>query len=377
MKINSRNFKSKLDKCDQRSEGCDYLQLSVKEELDFEGFFELLDNDNSSIAHIEWENHVYTLSIDFSKKHRSILISVAVEDISFPIMKISQFNKWGWCISTMYSIHVLWTAFRLIEIWSITCLDDMISDVFIDDIEAVTSANITRIDYKFDLFYKNKTMIPKHKTLIEARKWTSRSKYSMDKEDLAIHQETIDTIMNWWEITYHQTREDYDDETCNWWSIWKRNTKTLRVRCYEKLIDCVAKGKFWLYDDYFQFQSVYRLEWEFRNYFCKNEDWLFYKLKDLESLIDKCRGRFSVWKHKSSYLYYPKGLSMKSSESIKRYVKSFQNRWYNLYENNMNATHLHIEWLLERGVDPLMLATLVDEERIWLDSVLSFKTGYR
>jgi len=92
MKINKRRLEYQLDKCSERTNQSDFLQLSVYEELGFERYYTLLDNDNSSFATISDDDFVYTLSIDYSKKHKTILIIISIDDISYPVVKITKYK---------------------------------------------------------------------------------------------------------------------------------------------------------------------------------------------------------------------------------------------------------------------------------------------
>gem|GEM_PF-6456785 len=68
--------------------------------------------------------------------------------------------------------------------------------MFYEDIDTISNASITRIDYKLDMFYKDKTLIPPHRYLIDTRKGTSKTNYTMRKEDIMLHDATVSKIQN-------------------------------------------------------------------------------------------------------------------------------------------------------------------------------------
>lgn len=102
---------------------------------------------------------------------------------------------------------------------------------------------------------------------------------------------------------------------------------------YDKIIDSVAKNKTMLYDDYFEYANVFRLESEFRTKFNKYEnqiskiktELLPYTYWSLEELKEKCRRYYwlSLDQREAKVYQYKENKKIESYE-----IRNFNDFWW-------------------------------------------------
>lgn len=65
-----------------------------------------------------------------------------------------------------YTIDIYGTTFRLIEIWVIRSLDELLQDFFKEDYETLLQCRLSRADYNLDLFSHKKLPLPTTKLVL-------------------------------------------------------------------------------------------------------------------------------------------------------------------------------------------------------------------
>jgi hypothetical protein len=162
-----------------------------------------------------------------------------------------------------------------------------------DDLDILQLGNITRLDYKIDLFYKEKALIPYYSNLLKIRK---NSKLHLK----------------------HVKEEIRKGEELQSWAYGSKSAKRVFLRVYDKLADTEAKGKYVLYSDYFNFASVYRIEFELLNHFCKG-----FKYKDYLQLVEKFWNSINLKYLGKVFYEYNREPDLEKVEQRIRYFKDF------------------------------------------------------
>ena len=276
MKINNFCIEKLIHDSDQFSHWTDHLTLNLKAKIDkLHDILSVLDFDNSNTKYeeIDWYPITYVKSI--SRNGVFINVSIWINGVPYPIFQYLEYpEKKKIHFNSEWSFSFYSTYFRLLERGD---LDLSFEKVFFgDSYNLVKQFPISRIDYKCDFFFKGDYPFPDKDSLVGSRSDTRFTVYSTDKL-----KSGKSIIIN---KTHFKNR-------VTGWDLWSRWNKSVYLRMYDKLIDSKVKGKEFLYDDYFLFKNVYRLEWEFRTKFNKNLDsikedspltYMFHKLVEIE-----------------------------------------------------------------------------------------------
>lgn len=352
MKINSLYLQNLLRTADCYNHWPDYFSLTTKDVLEFWHYFDLLNKSNTPTAHIQWELFTYTLQKDARSKMSTIWINIAIEDIPYGIVKVIDFRQNSWIIKSNFSVIIPWTLFRLAEIWEISCIFDVLFDVFSkEDMQSITFWNVTRLDYKIDLMFdKEARSIPKSKKLISTKLDPKSQIFSITEADHRDYMKIASSLREWWKLTYENIRELSDGEYATWWSIGSKKTKRQMTRCYEKKLDVLSKWKRWLYQDYFNYWTVRRIETEFHDNFLKRDPKNRIIWECYNELLEKAQSFFWLNKarEKRKYFYAP---NPKLDSVNIRYKRNYCRRWEKIRRNWENSFLILKDYLLEKWYD--------------------------
>ena len=312
----------------QFSHWVDHLSLNLRTKIPkLSSILSLLDTDNSNfkIEIIQWYTVNYTKSL--SRNGAYINISISIRDVPYTIFQYLEypekkkkiFNS-EWCL-TFYS-----TYFRLHERNDLNLSFE--KAFFGESYDIINASPISRMDYRLDFFFEGGYPFPDKDFIVKMRKDTAYTLYETHqlKERKKLSKNA--TYSKKWVIT--------------WRTLWSKSNKSVFLRMYDKLLDCKEKWKVALYDDYFTYQNVYRLEGEFRTKFNKNtlnafsgvpRNFTYSEFHDLEI---KCMSYFwlvDLWLNKFIYQYKEN----KNRDNIDyRYFKDFWGRacklalqWFN------------------------------------------------
>lgn len=323
-------LKEQLRKADVLRSGCDYLRLNFKNPIPFfDRILEQINTTNTNFVNIDG----LTYEKLFLSSWPCLKVSTVSQEQAIPIFLFNLF--WNWFSKNWYwRLDFYGMFFRMFELGEL--LGDPIARVkwFLQD---KTSENplVTRYDFCYDLFYKNKTPLPK------------RQKFF--KKDLLTWDEKINKKTKHYEIWAWNTRES--------WSLGSKSNKRYVIRMYDKVLDVSSKGKQWFYWDYFWYESVHRFEVQFGSHFCKP-----HTLEYLDVLVSKINVFFDVkqdfydglmfYQYNSSYdindfnrLFFTKTFIGKA----KKFINSGINPYMVLFDyfKDNEARYIHFPMCLE------------------------------
>jgi len=307
-------IKNAIKNSDNYSSDLDYLRLKIdfvnKWIIQyFYSIVKMLDTDNSNFAILSdfWVDITYTkcqLNLWYW-----LIASVSYFWVSVPIFIIVEYSNKTF-LNAWWKIDYYGSFYRLKDIWFLD------SYLFWD---LISSCVITRIDYRIDFFNKSKDFVLSYEPFVVYKK----SKVETHKTD--------------WYI--------------NSWRIWNKNNRAVIVRGYDKKLDISVKWKFRLFWDYQDFQSVFRLEYEFWYKFCCQ-----YSFSDLDKLVSKAKTRAWLsdefkWKYLIAYEKIDLSDEFKRTRYCKvmsSYIKNALMNWINVYD--FVGVELEKMWISEEEI---------------------------
>lgn len=288
--------------------GIDYLRFNFMKSVPYlDRILNKLDYDNSNFAYDEDNDFNYT-KFKLSTGP-ALMISCSYDNKSVPIWMYNIFENW--IKKSVYSrLDFYGSYFRLEELgffplgWYNSFIDDLTSEI----------PSITRIDYCVDLFYNSDEILFKPKQ-VAPNCLSSEIKYR------------VDTISKWKETQS--------------WSIGSKSSKRNVLRMYDKLADLDSKQKFFLYQDYLEYKSVHRIEFQFGPNFTR---WFF--LDNLDILIQKITDKFNVSKVAFNGPMFYKYSSNHEINDYSRlfYTKQFTGRAEKFFYSNINPYRLLLQY---------------------------------
>jgi hypothetical protein len=317
MKLKTEYLKKLINNTEKISFWVDYLRIKINDikskliKLN-KSLSRTIDYDNSNIITFDcfwydltaqkirlsnWTWLIYTYSYFWV----SIPIFIIIE---YDTRNKELFNSWG-------KLDFYWQYFRLFELW------EFWENYFFN--EYIQKEEITRIDFRIDFFnYKNKII---DKDVIKSRKNSRLQTYTT----------------NWY---------------INSWKYWNSINKTVVVRWYDKKLDITKKWKLRLYWDYFDYENIFRLEWEFLNQFCRS-----YNMSKLDLLLSKCKKYIWLEKYDWEKYFTPyrkldlsnEFEKMKYCRVMQSYIKEALKNWVDVY-NYIDKSLLWI-WFNEEDVE--------------------------
>ena len=315
--IRMKEFNKVIKEADEVTTWIDYLRISLDAPLTyFEEILDQLDYDNSNL-YVDTQYWITWTKFRLSFGP-CILWSTVYDWVSFPIILYNKFDENRQSVYKSYwKIDLYGAYWRMVELWYLEpdLVEKLIKSKDPDEIDILQLWNITRLDYKIDLFYRKKTTIPHYSNLLKLRK-NSKLWLKHVKEE----------VKRWEELQS--------------WAYWSKQAKRVFLRVYDKLADTESKWKYVLYADYFNFESVYRIEFELLNHFCKG-----FKYKDYLDLVEKFWNSIQLkylWKVFYEYNQEP---DFEKIEQRIRYFKDFIGRWERIAERWFNPFLILYKWL--------------------------------
>lgn len=235
--LESIKIKDIAKKFDRIWTGCDYLRLSYKDKSDLvEYYIENLDTDNSNFATdtICWID--FTVQKWYCLIWTTLTYSCSYNDISVPCFQFVKFDeKTSYHFKGYWKLDFYWSFFRLLDIWFFDkSIFIKIKNLFSED-----NPKVTRFDYRIDFFSYSEKKVPS----------------------------AVDIL---WYIHTQSNCIDYKKWTViTDWICWSKKNWRYAIRYYDKLEDTNKKTKVFLYQDYYKFKSVHRLEFEFQRNFLR------------------------------------------------------------------------------------------------------------
>lgn len=232
------NIKKIIRRYEEYSTGLDYLRVSIPYSSEWVKHIENLksikssiNTTNSNFRVIYFKEHKVTFLRSSSLWNDTLSAILSYKWISVPILFFCEYmENRAQMFKSLGKIEVMGSFFRLIEIGYIQKNSELmqwVRDLF-------RGNKITRLDYRIDLFSKKEKKMININDVVKIGKRDKWQPYYIGKKSTG-------------------------------WTIWQRKHKRKLVRCYDKLIDTTEKWKFELYDDYFAYKTVHRIEYELLN----------------------------------------------------------------------------------------------------------------
>lgn len=256
--LESIDIKKYWEKFDTIWVGCDYLRLSYIHWSEFiEEKLSLLDCDNSNFGTCTFDDVVFTFQKLPTPLWMWLIFTCSYNDVSVPVFEYVKFNENTSFLTWRYwKLDFYGAFFRLWEIWYFDS-DSMLSLIcFYINSE---DPRITRYDYRVDYFSRfNSVPVESWKRLLDMR------------SDSKVYSDCV------WDVLTN-------------WLVWKKDTGTYCIRLYNKLLDTDIKDKLFIYQDFFNYKTVQRLEFEFQRNFLKwftLDDYFDWSIKNkIESIL--------------------------------------------------------------------------------------------
>lgn len=301
--LTNLNIVKTIHKFDKWWSGCDYLRLCYKNESEFiEDSINFVDSDNSNFFTREIWGEIFTIQKWFCTLGVSLTFSISYNDISTPVAQFVKYNDHNsWLFKSYWKFDFYWSLFRLIDIWYLQKSIILLLKVLISEEDPI----VTRYDYRLDFFSMKKFKIPEIEEF---------AKY--------LHtQSNTDEHRVWNELTNRL--------------IWSKTSWKYAIRYYDKLLDTDKKEKVFLYQDYFIYNSVHRLEFEFQANFLK-----WYKFYDFYDWVIEQRIEIILWLSEKLFngaLYYQYQSDYTIQDKDKaRYLKRYSTSSVRLAKNWIN-----------------------------------------
>lgn len=308
--LNQLSIDKYIKKFDKFWYGCDYLRCNYKNSVEFvENYSFLLDTDNSNFATIDIWDISFTIIKWYTPNWLRLDFSCSFNDVVVPCFQFVKFNESSsYIFKSYWKLDFYGSMFRLLDIWFFE--PRIFKDVI--DLFGSENPNITRFDFKIDFFkYFEDVEIPRVK-------WFFHYLHSKSK--------FIEYYEDWWDVLTDWTLWKSPDKEDNW---------RYNIRYYNKLIDTNKKNKCFLYQDYFNYKSVHRLEIEFLRNFLK-----WYKFTDFYEWYIHYKIIWVLWINKSLYswnLFYQYDRDYRITDKNKiTYLKKFSSSVVRLSKNWIN-----------------------------------------
>jgi len=252
---------------DKWSSGYDWLRVKIIDNLDLANFGDwlekvtLADYDNSNFVNFYYLDHIITFVRLQSWKGTMYIWSISFRDLAVPICVLETFSKYQQEFTGQVGGFVLYGSFfRLVDIWYIKNISWWLKESIY---KKINELYISRVDYRFDFFTNDKNKkLPTPWNVINVR---ANTRIFYDTNGKITRKKQI------WDITG--------------WRAWSKSAKRILTRAYDKLLDSDKKGKRTLYADYFEWEKVHRIEYEFLNSYTSD-----FRVIDMEKLKTKIFG---------------------------------------------------------------------------------------
>lgn len=301
--------------------GIDYLRLNFRESVPYlDKILDRLDWDNSNFYIDEVEDFTYTKV--FTTSWPAIICSLVYNDLPIPFFMYNRFyesskgfTQWVYARLDFYGSYFRLEEIGVLPLW---WRENFVYDISKED------PTITRIDYCVDLFYKKLK-----KSLIDPEDLLPilKNPIRYENNEPIYHKIFSFTNKYWW---------------LGSWSVWKNWYKRVTFRMYDKLEDSSVKWKYFLYDDYFNWKSVHRMELQFWPSFTR-----WFTVSTFDLLLDKVWSIFQVSKVGFDWpLFYNYSWIDDITEFNQlHYTKQYVGRWRRFFESWINPYIILYKWL--------------------------------
>lgn len=235
--LQNLDIKNTIYKFDKWWCGCDYLRLCYRHQSDYiEDKILLFDCDNSNFWTQDLWDFTFTIQKIYCTLWIALTYSVSYNDIVVPCFQFVKYNENSrFLFNSYWKLDIYWSMFRLIDMWFFNKSIFLLIKAMISD----EDPKITRFDYRLDFFSMKNLNVPDVQSFVKYKHTQSK----------------IIEYKTWWEI--------------NDWFIGSKKNWRYAIRYYDKLLDTDKKQKVFLYQDYFIYNTVHRLEFEFQSNFLK------------------------------------------------------------------------------------------------------------
>ena len=302
--LQNLHIKDTIYKFDKWGCWCDYLRLNFKDSSDFiEDYINLVDVDNSNFCTIDIDWIVFTIQKILCKTWIWLFFCCSFNDVSVPCFEFVKFNwNTAYQFKSYWKLDFYWSMFRLVDIWFFN------ESIFltIKDLISSENAKITRFDYRIDFF-----------SCFKEHKIPTRDEFLWYKHSQSLYK------------PYYQWDVLID------WYVWSKKNWRYAIRYYDKLLDSDNKSKIFLYQDYFNYKCVHRLEFEFQRNFLK-----WYSFYDFYDWLIQNRIESILWLSNDLFiwnLFYKYDKDYRITEKNKtQYLKRYSTSSVRLAKNWIN-----------------------------------------
>lgn len=301
--LQNLNIINTIRKFDKWGAWCDYLRLCYKNESDFiEESIDLVDTDNSNFFTREVWGQCFTIQKWFCTLGVSLTFFISYNDIVVPVAQFVKYNEnASFLFNCYWKFDFYGSFFRLVDMWYLEKSLFLLLKVLISE----ENPKITRYDYRLDFFSMKNIKVPEIKEFV---------KYVHTQSKTDEHREGM-------ELTN--------------WIVGSKNNWRYAIRYYDKLLDTDKKEKVFLYQDYFMYNTVHRLEFEFQPNFLK---WYtFYDFYDwvIEQRINIILGLSEKMFWGPLFYQYVEDYRIKEKDKS-RYLKRYSSSSIRLAKNGIN-----------------------------------------
>lgn len=340
MKTNVPYVTKKREICTSYNHWIDFLSIWIYQPLSIWNNLNL-DSNNSNYSHINWEYFTYTQTLSITSTTVDLYFSLSIDDISYPIGVLKKdINPNPLAKGYLWKLQLFGTLFRLFEMNLIPWIYEVVHDIFWnEDFLVLWEGVLSRMDYKVDFMFKSYQPLFNPELVLQwklGRYSSYKNYYKTDENWLTLTEakKAISKIESHDDDNLRLSRFVHDGKE-NGRICWSPKNKTLLVRCYNKLLDCIQKNKIYLYSDYFWYESVYRLEAEFKTKTLKNSKGESLTFNDLDECELLWTSFFWIERTRKKYVYQQNNevltITPKYYNETKRRLVNIHNNWNNLY----------------------------------------------
>lgn len=330
----------------------DYVKIAYKNTSLFcEKYAKLFISDNSDTWLYEFEWYTFSINHFRANLWPWFKLFVSYNNIPVEFCTIIKYTKGLKSLDgkIKYTVEFKWQYFRLETMWY---FEKWFYTKFLEDTFEWEDWNIIRVDRTID-FMQKKSSSDKQLYIISPLQLLGKS---WIRDNATSHQyqkwKAMKTFWNGWE---NLEKVDYWN-----WYYGSRKGKRVMLRVYDKQKDIgrnTWKWKELLYIDYLKMKRVIRVEFECQTRFC-----YWYKVSTFDKLLEKCDSVFHLseneWKGATCYEYKLKdnviNFDDQSPDFCSRYIDSFSQHWYTIFENDINPYNVITQWILERTESQLV-----------------------
>ena len=292
-----------IHKFDKWGAWCDYLRLCYKNESDrVENSINLIDCDNSNFFTRDIGGIIFTIKKWFCTLWTKLDFSISFNDVAVPVAQFVKYNEHNSFLFNCYwKFDFYGSMFRLVDMWYLEKSIFLLLKVLISE----ENPKVTRFDYRIDFFSMKEKKIP------EIKEFTNYLHTQSKTSEFRSGGELTNRL------------------------IWSKNNWRYAIRYYDKLLDSDSKEKVFLYQDYFIYNSVHRLEFEFQPNFLK-----WYTFYDFYDMTIEFKIESILWLKEKMFwgplfYQYQEDYTIQDKDKT-RYLKKYSSSSVRLAKNGIN-----------------------------------------